>query len=78
LYPYLDVEVGLAWSKDPESYAGGSIAPGRVSHAGQVKGDDPHKMGYPGPPGWGLGLRLPTTPRKNFMFKKPQRCLREN
>jgi hypothetical protein len=31
---------GLAWWKDPESYAGGSIATGRVSHAGLVEGDD--------------------------------------
>jgi hypothetical protein len=31
-----DVVVGLAWSEDPGSYAGGS-------HAGQVKGDDPEK-----------------------------------
>jgi hypothetical protein len=30
---------GLAWSKDPESYAGGSIATGRVSNAGLVEGD---------------------------------------
>jgi hypothetical protein len=36
----LVVVVGLAWSNDPESYAGGSIATGRVSLAGQVKGDD--------------------------------------
>jgi hypothetical protein len=33
--------VGLAWSNDPESYAGRSVATGRVSLAGQVKGDDP-------------------------------------
>jgi hypothetical protein len=46
--------VGLAWSNDPESYAGGSVATGRVSHAGQVKSDDPDEKGYPGPPGWGL------------------------
>jgi hypothetical protein len=38
-----DVVVGLAWSEDPESYAGGSTATGRGSHAGQVKGDDPEK-----------------------------------
>jgi hypothetical protein len=50
--------VGLAWSYDPKSYAGGSIAACRVSHAGQVKGDDPDKKGYPGPPGWGLGVGL--------------------
>jgi len=29
--------VGLEWSNDPESYAGGSIATGRASHARQVK-----------------------------------------
>jgi hypothetical protein len=32
---------GLAWSNDPESYVGGGVATGRVSLAGQVKGDDP-------------------------------------
>jgi hypothetical protein len=32
---------GLEWSKDPESYAGGSYATGRVSLAGQVNGVDP-------------------------------------
>jgi hypothetical protein len=31
------------------------VATGRASHAGQVKGDDPNKKGYPAPPGWGLG-----------------------
>jgi len=45
--------VGLVRSHYPESYAGGSLATGRVSHARQVKGDDPDKKGYPGPPGWG-------------------------
>jgi hypothetical protein len=39
-YLYFDVVVGLAWSNDPESYAGGSFATRRVSHAGQVEGDD--------------------------------------
>jgi hypothetical protein len=38
---YFDVVVGLAGSNDPESYAGGSIATGRVTQAGQVEGDDP-------------------------------------
>jgi hypothetical protein len=60
-YPYFVVVVGLVWSNDPESYAGGSVAIGRASHARQVKGDDPDKKGYPGPPGWGLGVGL-TTP----------------
>jgi hypothetical protein len=49
-----DVVVGLAKSNDPESYAGGSVATGRASHAGQVTADDPDKKGCPGPPGWGL------------------------
>jgi hypothetical protein len=40
-YPYFDVVVGLARSEDPENYAGGSVATGRVSLAEQVKGDDP-------------------------------------
>jgi len=41
------------WSNDPESYAGGSIATGRATHARQVKDDDPDKKEYPAPPGWG-------------------------
>jgi hypothetical protein len=32
---------GLEWSNDRESYAGGSVATGRASHAGQVKSDGP-------------------------------------
>jgi len=37
-HSYFDVVVGLAWSRDPESYAGGSIVAGRASHAIQVTG----------------------------------------
>jgi len=37
-YPYFDVVVGLVWSHDTESYAGG-----RASNVRQVKGDDPDK-----------------------------------
>jgi hypothetical protein len=51
-HPYFDVVVGLVRSYNPESYAGSSLANGRVSHARQVRGDDTDK-GYPGPPGWG-------------------------
>ena len=47
-------------------------ATGRVSHARQVKGDDPNKKGYPGPPGWGLGMRLTTPPHKKNFVMKPQ------
>jgi len=50
--PYLDIVVGLARSYQPESYAGGSLATGRVSHARQVECDGPDKEGHPGPPGW--------------------------
>jgi len=59
---YFDVVVGLVWSNDPESYAGGSAATGRGSHATQVKSDDPHNRVYPGPPRWGLGVGLTTPP----------------
>jgi hypothetical protein len=58
--------VGLAWSDDPVSSAGGSVAAGRVSRAGQVKGDDPDKKGYPGPPGWELGVGLTAPPSKKL------------
>jgi hypothetical protein len=38
-----------------------------ASHASQVKGDDPDKKGYPGPPGWGMGVRLITSPLKKYI-----------
>ena len=38
-----------------------AFATGRATLAGQVKGDDPDKRGYPGPPGWGLSVRLTTS-----------------
>jgi hypothetical protein len=34
---HFDVVAGLEWSKDPDSHAGGSVATGRASFAGQVK-----------------------------------------
>ena len=36
-YPYSDV-VRLAWSRVTENYAGGSVATGRPSQTGQIKG----------------------------------------
>jgi hypothetical protein len=42
-YLYFDVVAGLACSEYPESYAGGSVATGRGSHAGEDKVDDPDK-----------------------------------
>jgi len=41
-----------------------AYATGRVSHVRQVKGDDPDKKGYPGPPGRRFGVRLTTSPCK--------------
>jgi hypothetical protein len=51
-----------------------AYATGRASRARQVKGDDPDKKGYPGPPGWGFGVGL-TTPhsKKRIVTKVEQR-----
>jgi hypothetical protein len=51
-----------------------AYATGRASYARQVKGDDPDKKGYPGPPGGGFGVGL-TTPhsKKSFVTKVEQR-----
>jgi hypothetical protein len=46
-----------------------AYATGRVSHVTQVKGDDPDEKGYPGPPGWGLGVRLTTPPHKKYCYE---------
>ena len=58
--------VGLARSHDPESHAGSSLATGRVSHARQVKGDNPEKKGYPGSPGWGSVTGRNSQMRKSY------------
>jgi len=65
--PYFDVVVGLVWSNDPESCPGHSDSIGMASRARQVKGDDPDKKGYPGPPGWGLVVRLTVSHRKTYI-----------
>ena len=39
--------VRLVWSNDSKSYASGTVATGRVSLAGQGKGDDQEQKGYP-------------------------------
>jgi hypothetical protein len=50
-----------------------AYATGRASHARQVKGDDPDKKGYPGPPGLGLGVRLTTPPCKKILVRDLKR-----
>jgi hypothetical protein len=62
--------VGLAWSGDPDSHTGGIVAIGKVSHAGQVKGEDPDNKAYSGPPGWGLDVRPTTSSRKKGDVEK--------
>ena len=48
-----------------------ALATGRATLAGQVEGDGPDERGYPGPPGWGLGVRLTTSPHKKSVVSKP-------
>jgi len=42
----------------------------QASHAGQVKGDNPDEKGYPGPAGWGFGMRLPASPCDKVVTKQ--------
>jgi hypothetical protein len=55
----------------PRAMLAVAYATARASHAREVKGDDPDKKGYPGPPGWGFGVGL-TTPysKKNSLLLK--------
>jgi hypothetical protein len=54
----------------PRAMLAVAYATGRASHARQVKGDDPDKKGYPGPPGWGFGMRLTTPHSKKLIVTK--------
>ena len=77
-YPDCYVVVGLGWSKEPESYAGGSVAAGRACDAGQVEGDNPDERDTLVQV-WGWVVRMTTSPhKKKLMFRKPQRCLGED
>jgi len=48
-----------------------ALATGRATLAGQVEGDGPDERGYPGPPGWRLGVRLTTSLCKKLIVTKP-------
>jgi len=71
-YPYFDAAVGLVWSKDPKSYVGASVPTGKVSHVGQVKGDDPDEKRFFGNAGLGLGVRPSSTRKKVYVEKPPK------
>jgi hypothetical protein len=53
----------------PRAILAVAYATGRAFRARQVKGDDRDKNGYPGPPGWGSGVRLITPPRKKILLR---------
>jgi hypothetical protein len=54
----------------PRALLAAAYATGGASHARQVKGDDPDKKGYPGPPGWGFGVGLTTPHSKKLIVTK--------
>jgi hypothetical protein len=54
-----------------------AYATGRASHARQVKGDDPYKKGYPGPPGWEFGMGLTTPHSKKLVTQVEQNIVRQ-
>jgi hypothetical protein len=47
-----------------------AYATDRAPHARQVKGDDPDKKRYPGPPGCGFGVGLTTPHSKKLTVRK--------
>jgi hypothetical protein len=57
----------------PRAMLAVAYATGRASHARQVKGDDPDKKGYPGPPGWGCGVGLTTPHSKKLIVTKVEK-----
>jgi hypothetical protein len=54
----------------PRTMLAVAYATGRASHARQVKGDNPDKKRYSGPPGWGFGVGLTTPHSKKLIVTK--------
>jgi hypothetical protein len=62
---------------NPRAMLAVAFATGRASHARQVKGDDPDEKGYPGPPGWELGVGLTTPHSKKIICSETQQSASE-
>jgi hypothetical protein len=60
----------LAWCNDPESYAGGSVATGRATLAGQLKGEHPKIDALVLQVGGWVDGSTPHHPKKNTYAKK--------
>jgi hypothetical protein len=59
------------WTVTNDSYGSGSLAAGRATNAGQVLCDLPDKKRYSGHPGWGFGMGLTSSTRKNSVVYNP-------
>jgi hypothetical protein len=57
----------------PRTMLAVAYATGGASYTRQVKGDDPDKKGYPGPPGWGFGVGLTTPHSKKLTVTKVEK-----
>jgi hypothetical protein len=68
------IVVGLVWSNESRSYAGGSIATGRASHARLVRDEDPDKEAIQSvlQDCWGLDVRLTTCSGK-ILLRNPKK-----
>jgi len=66
--------VGLVWSNESRSYAGGSEATGRASHARFVRDEDPDYEAIQSvlQDCWELDVRLTTCSRKNILTKSKE------
>jgi hypothetical protein len=71
--PTLTYWWGLCGHMIPRAMLAVAYGTGRASHARQVKGDDPDKKGYPGPPGAGFGVGLTTPHSKKSIVTKVEK-----